>query len=289
MDQSDDIHTKYDLIQRERICDDIWLCTTRPEEICYKPCKVHNPLACDGAGLPGVDWEDDDVFENDEEESIDTSFSADEVWDSDVDIIDHEEMPAPSAAPAPPAVSQLTPDNERVNMEMERWMQIADLFYGQPPVQDPYANTQQQQHVNPDPAMAYYPWNSIYNQTGVPSGYQPPHPMLYTPMPAPQPLPSAALNNMMNNNPWALINSSSARPPTAAPDNRGWDELIAEQERYQNEMAAAMAAQCVGATVECETISDTSATTQGFSSSQQQTSDEYWRQMQHQQHVHYVS
>ena len=69
-----DIHGKYDLVQKEKVCNDLSLCSTRPEEICYTSCKIHNPLACDGddddedlEGLPGVDWSDDDVFEDEDD------------------------------------------------------------------------------------------------------------------------------------------------------------------------------------------------------------------------------
>ena len=85
------------------------LCEARPEEMCYKPCRIHNALACDGdedeedlCGLPDEECGDDDVFyavdgpQTDEEE--------------------HEEEREQEA--------------EQDMQEAEQYYQVADHFYG---------------------------------------------------------------------------------------------------------------------------------------------------------------
>ena len=288
--------TKYDLIQKERVCDDIWLCTTRPSEKCYKPCKVHNPQACDGpldgAGLPGVDWDDDDVFEAEEEtveecedEMTDTSFSDNDVWDSDVDAIDDSP----------------TPEQEVANQEMDRWMQVADIFYNQ----ESTSSMPPSYGIIPPPPnghfQGYFPWNAIYPSAGGFGRFA--HPMV----PVSFPFPGSVLDphayapttqqdlinahNMLNNDPWPLVSRTATNSATNVhqehqEDSRDWGELIDEQERYQAEMAAAMAAQCVGATEECETSMDPSYVASSpaprFATHPQNTlySTDFWRQTQ---------
>ncbi|XP_072023767.1 uncharacterized protein [Amphiura filiformis] len=237
--------TKYDLIQRKRVCDDIWLCASRPSEKCYKPCKIHNPAACDGAGLPGVDWEDDDVFEPEEidDSPSDTSFSDGEVWDSDVDII--EEISNEAAV---------------VNREMERWMQVADMFYNQPEgtqtAMPPGHGLLPPQPYHP----MYFPYNAMYPTGSFPAAFPPlPGAFPFQPFPAYSATTHQdfvnANNMIMNNHLRSRTNDTSNQVSSTT----GWDELIDEQERYhhhQQEMAAAMAAQFVGATEECETTTD---------------------------------
>ena len=82
------------------------LCEARPEEMCYKPCVIHNALACDGdedeedlCGLPDVECGDDDVF-----------YAVDA----------HAE----------------TEEEQEAEQEAEQWYyQVADHFYGDLPQQ----------------------------------------------------------------------------------------------------------------------------------------------------------
>ncbi len=261
--------TKYDLVQRKRVLDDIWLCTSRPQEKCYKPCKIHNPAACDGAGLPGVDWDDDDVFEpaeDSDDSPVDTSFSDSEVWDSDTDTIE-----------------EVTHEASVVNREMERWMHVADMFYNQ---QDPQPSHGPGVLPAPPTQPAYLPWNPAYGP------FPPMFPMLPGALPFHHPVafPTSAhhqnfinANNSMNNDPWAMISNRTEpmnQDSTTShhQSSRAWDDLFDEQERYQDDIAAAIASQTVGAIEECVTSSDNQVPVSFFSAS-----TDFWRR--HQQEV----
>ena len=68
--------------KKRKVCgEDLWLCDTKPDEKCYKPCRIHNPQACDR--------DDGDIYANDEIDDVselEDFFDDDEVWISDEDF-----------------------------------------------------------------------------------------------------------------------------------------------------------------------------------------------------------
>ena len=140
--------SNYDLVQKERVCgEDLWLCDTNPDEKCYKPCRIHNPQACDTDRDDGDIYANDEIddvseledfFDNDEvwisDEDDTIEFEDDEVWQSDGDM-ELEEFGADSDMDrwvefAGMLYTQVAAQEQDIN-ELDRWQVYADLYYSQ--------------------------------------------------------------------------------------------------------------------------------------------------------------